>query len=123
MVYYHVGRVIEVLKPGKDVKSSDSSVQAVVETWDENVITFNVHTKLKQRIRPGDYVLIDYTPISEKIVMPKMLIIKIISGDKAKKIWEAYKEYYRRRPRCGKPSTPTPRVPQQMPRGEPTYLG
>jgi len=117
MVYYHIGRVIEVLRPGKDVVSADTSTQAVVETWDENVITFEVARKLASKIKPGDIVLIDYTPISSKVVMPKMVITKIIKGKKAETIWEEYKEYFRRRPRV-KPSTP-----KVVQRPKPTYVG
>ncbi|MCD6402876.1 MAG: hypothetical protein J7K98_00930 [Candidatus Aenigmarchaeota archaeon] len=116
---------MEVLKPGKkDTISSDSSVQAVVETWDENIITFKVASRLASKIREGDIVLIDYSPISEKIVMPKMVIVKILRGEKGKKVWEVYKEFYRRKPKYRKLSSPPPQPQaQQKIKPQPTYVG
>ena len=40
---YHPGKVIAVLSPAdKGVRSSDSSVQATLRMWDDNVITMLV---------------------------------------------------------------------------------
>jgi hypothetical protein len=100
MVYYHPGKVLEILSPSdKEVKSSDSQVQAVVETWDENIITYLVDPKLTGKISVGDIVLIDYNPTAEQPFRPKEVIVKILEGEKGKKIWESYKEYSKKRPK------------------------
>ncbi len=98
MVYYHVGRVLEVLSE-KDTESSDLSVQAVVETWDENIITYLVDPRIKDKVKVGDIVLIDYNPTEKQPFRPKEIIIKIIPGEKGEKIWSYYKEFFRKRPK------------------------
>ena len=106
MVYYHVGRVLEIFSPrDKNVKSSDLTAQALIETWDENTMTFLVDPKLVDKLKEGDIVLLDYNPISEKMAIPKMIIVKILYGQKAKKTWDAYKEYFKKRPKL-KPAQP-----------------
>ena len=100
MVYYHIARVVEVLRPNqRDVLSADSKTQAVVETWDDNVVTVEVTPKLASKVKSGDLVLLDYNPISQKIIMPRKVIVKIIKGEKARRIWEKYKQFLNRRPR------------------------
>ena len=100
MVYYHVGKVLEIFSPkDKDVKSADQTAQALVETWDENTMTFLIEPKLINDLKEGDIVLLDYNPISEKLAMPKMVITKILYGEKARRTWEAYKEYFKKRPK------------------------
>lgn len=114
MVYYHPGRVLEIFYPrDKEIESSDSSVQALVETWDENVITYSVDSRVADKLKVGDIVLIDYNPTSEQPFRPKMIVIKILKGEKAKKTWDTYKEYYKKRPKS-KPA----QVPMQPP-----YIG
>lgn len=98
MVYYHVGRVLEILSE-KDTESSDLSVQAVVETWDENIITYLVDPKIKDKIKVGDIVLIDYNPTEKQPFRPKEIIIKILPNEKGEKIWNYYKEFFRKRPK------------------------
>ncbi len=98
MVYYHVGRVLEILSE-KDTASSDLSVQAVVETWDENIITYLVDPKIKDKIKVGDIVLIDYNPTETQPFRPKEIIVKVIPGEKGEKVWSYYKEFFRKRPK------------------------
>jgi hypothetical protein len=111
---YHIGKTVKVLSPKSSaVDSADESAQAVVMMWDDNLLTLGVDEKLREKIREGDIVVVDYSPISEKIPAPKMMIIKILHGDLAEKTWREYKEYFdkvkKRRP--GPPVTP----PQQVP--------
>jgi len=43
---YHLGKVLEVFRPNdKEVVSADSSVQATLRMWDENVLTMLVSRK------------------------------------------------------------------------------
>lgn len=114
MVYYHPGKVLEIFSPrDKDIESSDSSTQAVVETWDENVITFLVDPRLVEKIKVGDFVLIDYNLVLDRAPRPRMVIVKILYGEKAKKVWEAYKEYFKKRPK----------IRAQVPVPQPPYIG
>ena len=99
---YHPGRVVSVLS-GKDVVSSDASVQAVTDMWDRNVLTFDVAEKLKDKIKEGDIVLVDYTPLKD-MPAPKHVIVKILKGSKGKEIAEKYNEYYKSKNRVKRDS-------------------
>lgn len=92
---YHPGKVLEIISTNnKDIKASDETTQAVVEMWDENQLTFLVEQKLSKKVKKGDVVLVDYTPISEKIPLPKHLIVKVINGKTGLSIWNSYKRYH-----------------------------
>jgi hypothetical protein len=100
---YHVGKIIEILSPkDREIISCDDSVQAVVEMWDENILTVSVEDTLKEKVKIKDLVLVDYKPMSEKLAVPKQLIIKIIRGKKSDAIWKQYKDFHHK----GKVLTP-----------------
>jgi len=96
---YHPGKVIAVLSPkDKGVLSADASVQATMKMWDDNVLTMLVAPKLAGRIRAGDVVLCDYRP--EKglsVPVPRNVIVKILKGKSAEKMWEEYREVHEKK--------------------------
>ncbi|MFH1094969.1 MAG: hypothetical protein V1728_02010 [Candidatus Micrarchaeota archaeon] len=97
---YHPGKVIEVARPA-DSPSSDTSVQATLRMWDENVLTLLVAPKLVARVKSGQTVLVDYRPnpaISTPV--PAHVIVKILEGKKAEAVWGAYREMYDRQRRA-----------------------
>ncbi|MFA5108879.1 MAG: hypothetical protein WC492_05120 [Candidatus Micrarchaeia archaeon] len=98
---YHPGRVIEVLKAGdKEVDSADESTQATLDMWDENILTFTVSKKLEAKIKTGQIVLVDYRPDEKfKTPVPIHEIVKIISGKKALKVWNTYRDMFERKKR------------------------
>ena len=60
---YHPGKVVAVLSASdKGISSADSSVQATLRMWDENVLTMLVAPKIASKVREGDTVLCDYRP-------------------------------------------------------------
>ncbi len=97
---FHPGKVIYVFNCGKDEVSANGEAQATVIMWDENMITLEVHPRIKGNVREGDIVLVDYRPI-EKLNMPvpKQAIVKILRGKKAKDLWAEYAEYHEKRKR------------------------
>ena len=107
---FHPGKVIKVLNGGKDEISVDSGVQAVVVMWDENLITLEVHPRIKSKIRDGDVVLVDYRPTNElNVPVPRQIIVKVLKGKKAKEIWDQYTEYHEKRKRsANRPPTLPP---------------
>lgn len=116
MVYYHPGIIVEIFSPrDRDIESSDSSTQALIETWDENVISYEVDPKIAEDVKVGDVVLIDYNPTSQQPFRPKMIVVKILRGEKGKKTWDAYKEYFKKRPKM--------KTPQMPPMSQPSYVG
>ena len=90
---YHPGKVLDVHLPSeKQIVSADNDVQATVEMWDENIFTFLVNQKLGKKIKAGDVVLVDYRYTDKPA--PNHIIIKILKGEKGKRIWETYTGYY-----------------------------
>lgn len=95
---FHPAKVTGIFRPkDKEVVSADDSTQAMVEMWDENVFTCVVEPKIALKLKPGDTVLVDYRPVSEKIPTPRQIISKIIYKKKASELWEQYTEYRRQR--------------------------
>ncbi len=91
---YHPGKVIEVVRPS-DAPSSDTSVQATLRMWDENILTLLVAPKLAAKIKSGQTVLVDYRPDPAiRTPVPSHVIVKILEGKKAETIWGAYREMY-----------------------------
>jgi|Deesub1362A_J573_1020465.scaffolds.fasta_scaffold00166_39 SepF-like predicted cell division protein (DUF552 family) len=107
---YHVGKTVKVFSPDNDeVESADEATQAALMMWDENLLTTEVSPKLSKKIREGDIVIVDYTPISDKLPAPKMIITKILRGNLAEKTWRVYKDYYEQKKRhMGPPTSPPP---------------
>jgi len=88
---YHPGKIVEIFTPKhKHVESSDPVVQAMLEMWDENVITVAVEKKLVSSLKKDDVVLVDYTT-------PKLRVIKILREDIGKNTWRKYKEQFQKR--------------------------
>ena len=99
-----------VFSGGKDEVSAEVGAQALVLMWDENLITLDVHSKLRSKVRSGDVILVDYRPIDKLTVpVPRQVIIKILKGVKAKNVWAKYTEYHEKRKRsASRPPTAAP---------------
>ncbi len=107
---FHLGRVIRVLRGGKEEISADGRVQAVLMMWDDNLMTLEVHRKLASKIKDGDFVVVDYSPMEKlNAPVPKQIIVKILKGKTAQTLWERFSEYHDRRKRSAvRPPTETP---------------
>lgn len=111
---FHPGKIIAVLNGGKEEIAADSTVQAIVMMWDENMITLEVCTRLKSAIKEGDVVLVDYRPTDKMTVpVPRQTITKILRGKKAKFVWDQYTEYHEKRKRSA----------NRLPTAPPGYIG
>jgi hypothetical protein len=89
---YHPGKVIEIFAPDqKSIKASDSSAQAMLEMWDDNILTVAVDQKLVKALKKADIVLVDYTTPN------KLQIIKILRGEIGANTWAKYKDQYKRK--------------------------
>lgn len=115
---YHPGKVMEVLRPtDKEVSASDDSVQAILNMWDENILTMRVSPKLSDKIKKGQTVLVDYRPTKEfEAPVPAHTIIKIIGSKKAQSVWDAYEEMKERMKNRKNP--PKPKMIEQQ-----SYIG
>ncbi len=102
---YHPGKVIEIFSKGKNIKG-DGSIQITLEMWDENILTFGISSKLGKIVKENDIAIVDYSPKSLKTPIPKHEIVKVLKGDKGKKMWKKYKEFLKKR----KPVATAPQV-------------
>lgn len=104
MSLHHPGKVIAVLSPGaKDIKSADDSTQATVEMWDENLLTLKVEPQIAKDVKPGDIVLVDYTPtaVNQNTVAYRQVIVKILGKDTGAQLWERYKQFQEKQKKTG----------------------
>ena len=96
---FHPGKVLVVdSAKAKDVVSADSSVQATVKMWDDNLVTFGVEQNIADKLKANDAVLVDYTPMNiPGSPVPRMVIVKILKGAIGKKILEEYESHHKKR--------------------------
>ncbi|MDD5416668.1 MAG: hypothetical protein PHU12_01695 [Candidatus Aenigmarchaeota archaeon] len=116
---YHPGKVIAVFSAGKNVKSLDNSIQVTLEMWDENVLTFNISSKLGKIVKEDDIVIVDYSPKSDKVPIPKHEIVKVLKANEGKEMWKKYKEYLKKM----RPQKTTNSDPVQVQRPNVQYIG
>ncbi|MCX8202687.1 MAG: hypothetical protein N3G74_02700 [Candidatus Micrarchaeota archaeon] len=109
MAIYHPGKVITIFgSKAKNVISSRKDVQALVEMWDDNLFTCDVSPAIADKLNVNDIVLVDYSPISAKISMPKQVVIKILRGETAETTWEKYRSHYSKKKSEQMPKPPQP---------------
>lgn len=102
---YHLGKVLEVFRPSdKGVESADTTVQAVMRMWDENVLTMLVAPKIAGKVKEGQVVLVDYRPSpGMRTPVPNHMVVKILDGKRAENAWKAYRDIYEKQRRSEKP--------------------
>ncbi len=111
---YHPGRVLEVFSTkDKNIDGVDTSTQAMLEMWDENLITVLVETQLSGKVKKDDIVLVDYRPMQSQPV-PRMTVIKILKGPAAKRTWNVYKDHHSKRRVTATQSSLKPKQPSQQ---------
>ncbi len=93
---YHVGLVEQVISPERSV-SADLTFQAVVKMWDDNLLMLGVDKKIGKRLKKGDYVVADYTPITSSSPHRKLLITKILSQDQGNMVWAEFRNEFERK--------------------------
>lgn len=91
---FHVGKILILFSPkDKNIISSNTTVQATIKMWDDNIITGEVEPDLVEKVKVGDTVIVDYAPLPNTPA-PRMTVTKILKGEAAKKIMKIYEEYY-----------------------------
>ena len=107
---YHPGRVLDIFSSkDKNIESVDNTTQAMLEMWDENLITVLVEPHLNEKIKKEDIVLVDYRPMSGRPI-PKMTVTKVLKSTAGKNIWSTYKDFFKKRKQ---PQTPVERAQKQ----------
>ena len=98
MVHFHIGKILKIISSGKDIIGIDSSVQAIVEMWDQNQMVLGVESTIASQLKVGDFVLVDYNPIAGYAQpIPKQTVVKIVRGKQGKECWESFKKYGKKR--------------------------
>jgi len=93
---YQFGKVLKVFKPeDKEVESSDKSVQALVEMWDEVIITTGVASNLAEKLKVGEFVITEISPLSQNLF--KHTIVKAVKGKTGLETWSEYKRVFNKR--------------------------
>ena len=109
---YHPGKVIEVFSnKDKNIDSNDDSTQAMLEMWDDNLITVLVDIKLNSKVKKDDIVLVDYRPMQTQPV-PRLTIVKVLKGATAKRTWSIYRDHQNKK-RVAMPTAEKIRPPGQ----------
>ncbi|MAH42500.1 hypothetical protein CL614_02125 [archaeon] len=95
---FHPGRVIEVFSPkSRSVDSSDDGTQVMVQMWDENMFTFDVHSGIADKVEIDNVVLVDYTPAAPGSPVPRRIVTKILKGKMANQVWTEYRSFFDRK--------------------------
>lgn len=107
---YHPGKVLKIFSPkSDDVDAANEEVQAMLQMWDDNMLTLLVDPKLTDKIKEGDVVLVDYRPMVDRgPPTPRMVVTKILRGEKATITWDRYKEYFRKKKKEAGPNVMMP---------------
>ncbi|MFH0949480.1 MAG: hypothetical protein V1802_03255 [Candidatus Aenigmatarchaeota archaeon] len=93
---FHPGKIVEIFSANdKNIVTPDNGVQAMLEMWDDNLITVSVEPYLSKNIKKDDVVLVDYTATQHGA--PRMVVVKILRGELAKRTWNNYKDHYAKR--------------------------
>ncbi len=89
---YHVGKVVEIFhSDDKNIVSFENNTQALLDMWDENLITLGIDPHISKQVKKNDILLVDY---NQTRTGPKMVAVKVLRGDIAKKTWDRYKQHF-----------------------------
>ncbi len=92
---YHIAKIIEVIPvEEKGTKSCESLSHSLVETWDGNRLIFKVNQKIAPYVKKGDFVLLDFSPVSLATApVPRHEVVEIVNSTTGKKVWKEMKDY------------------------------
>ena len=93
---FQFGKVLKVFRPeDKEVESSDKSVQALLEMWDEIILAAGVAQQLAEKLKAGDFAIIEISPLSQNLF--KHTIVKVVKGKQGLEAWSEYKRIFNKR--------------------------
>ncbi|MCL4399049.1 hypothetical protein M1293_00855 [Candidatus Parvarchaeota archaeon] len=90
--FYHIGRVIKCLtKINSD--SADKKYKAVVEMWDNNIITCETGGL---KVEDGDFVVVLFDGVVQgnNVIMHPSKITDKISKQTGEELWENFKKFF-----------------------------
>lgn len=93
LTFYHVGKVVKLVD-AKNSKNFDKKRKAVIEMWDNNIITCETGVA---NPRDGDFVLVRFNGLvqgNNNIFMNPSAITDILTKEAGQEIWQSYKGFY-----------------------------
>ena len=112
---FHPGKIMRVFShTDKNIHSCDQSTQVFLEMWDENQMTLAVDGKIAEKVKAGDFVLVDYSSISPQYPIPRHTVVKVLSTDVGKEVWKDYKDYLVKLKEKSQPTAMPARAPSYV---------
>ncbi len=89
--FYHIGKVVKVLDKTNS-KNFDKKNKAVIEMWDNNVITCEIGSSSP---KDGNFVIVLFngTVQNQGVFMKPVTITDILSNESGSEVWEKYKSF------------------------------
>ena len=92
---FHIAKVVDVFGKGSKAIAADSSVQAHLEMWDENILIFDVHPMIADKIAKDQIVLVEYSMRAPQV--PENVVVKILETKQGEEVWKRQKNYLNQR--------------------------
>lgn len=93
---FQFGKIVRVLNSKeKDMISADNNVLAVLEMWDDIILTALVHAGLNEKIKAGDYAITEVQMLGPN--MMRHMVVKVMSGKSGEDTWKLYRKMYNKR--------------------------
>ncbi len=100
--FYHIGRIIKIID-SKNGKNFDHKSKAVIEMWDNNIITCEIGGAA---VKENDFVVVRFNgmvqSVSNNIFMNPIQVTDVVAQEAGEAIWRSYKNFYDK----AKPSHP-----------------
>jgi hypothetical protein len=93
LIFYHIGRIVKLVDP-KNSKNFDKKRKAVIEMWDNNIITCETGPASPH---DGDFVIVRFKGIiqgNNNLFMNPSEITDILSNSTGEQVWQNYKSFY-----------------------------
>ncbi len=88
------GKVLDIIKKGKEVKSADASVLALIEAFDKGVVLAIVEPNLIDELAKGQTVILKRESPNPQTTI--FIVTKIVSGNTAKVVNEAFAKQFKK---------------------------
>lgn len=109
---FQYGKVLKVFSPeDKEIESADRNVQALVEMWDEIILTCGVAAQVSGKIKAGDFVVTEISPLSQNVF--RHTVVKLLKGKAGADAWAEYKRIFNKRSQ----NAETPSIDLDIPKG------
>ncbi|EFD92864.1 MAG: hypothetical protein BJBARM5_0368 [Candidatus Parvarchaeum acidophilus ARMAN-5] len=91
IVFYHIGRVVKVINKNNAI-NIDKKSKAVIEMWDNNVITCEV---TNNNVKDNNFVIVQFNGVAQVqgMFMKPVTITDVLNDETGQEIWDKYKGF------------------------------